>query len=47
MYNLTFSQNGHYIQKNNVFFMPHAFNQNRHHFDQCEHFSQIELFEKL
>jgi len=32
-------------QKNHVFFMPHAFSQNDP-FDQCEHFSQVEPFEK-
>jgi hypothetical protein len=33
-------------QNNYVFFMPHAFNQNEHSFDQCVHFSQVEPFEK-
>ncbi len=27
-------------------FMPHVFNQNKHPFDQCEYFSQVEPFEK-
>ncbi len=26
--------------------MPHAFNQNKHPFDQCGHFNQVEPFEK-
>jgi hypothetical protein len=34
-------------QENHVFFMPHACSQNGHPFGQCEHFSQIEPFEKL
>ncbi len=34
-------------QKNHVFFMFHAFNQNEHPFGPCEHFSQVEPFEKL
>jgi hypothetical protein len=33
-------------QKNHVFFMPHAFNQNEHPFSQCEDFNQVEPFEK-
>ncbi len=33
-------------QNNHVFFMPHAFNQSEHSFDQCVHFNQVELFEK-
>jgi hypothetical protein len=32
---------------NHVLFMPHAFNQSEHLFGQCEHFSQVEPFEKL
>jgi len=32
--------------KDHVSFMPHAFNQSEHPFGQCEHFSQIEPFEK-
>jgi hypothetical protein len=27
--------------------MPHAFNQSEHPFGQCEHFNQVEPFEKL
>jgi len=34
-------------QKNHAFFMFHAFSQNEHPFNQCEHFSQVEPFEKL
>ncbi len=45
MYDLTLGQNDHYTQKNHVFFMPHAFNQNEHPFGQCLNFSQIEPFE--
>jgi len=33
-------------QKNHVFFMPHAFNRSEHPFGQCEHFNQVEFFEK-
>jgi len=33
-------------QKNHVFFMPHAFSQIKHPFDQCKHFGQVESFEK-
>jgi hypothetical protein len=33
-------------QKNHVSFMPHAFNQIEHPFGQCEHFRQVEHFEK-
>jgi hypothetical protein len=33
-------------QKNHVFFMPHAFNENKHPFDQYGHFNQVEPFEK-
>jgi hypothetical protein len=33
-------------QKNYVSFMPHAFNQSEHPIGQCEHFNQIEPFEK-
>jgi len=33
-------------QKNHVSFMLHAFSQNKHPFDQCEHFNQVEPFEK-
>jgi hypothetical protein len=33
-------------QKNHVSFMTHAFNQSEHPFGHCEHFSQVELFEK-
>jgi hypothetical protein len=51
MYNLTLSQNGHFNQKinqkNYVYFMPHAFSQSEHPFGQCEHFNQVEPFEKL
>jgi hypothetical protein len=32
--------------QNHVFFMPHAFSRNEHPFGQCEHFSQVEFFEK-
>jgi hypothetical protein len=50
MYNLKFDQNGHFCkktnQKNHVTFMPHAFNQSKHLFGQCGHFSQVEPFEK-
>ncbi len=46
MYELTLGQNGHFSkktnQKNHVFFMFHAFNQNEHPFGQCEHFNQVE-----
>jgi hypothetical protein len=28
-----------------VSFMPYVFNQNKHHFGQCEHFNHIEPFE--
>jgi hypothetical protein len=47
MYDLTFGQNGHFSQKNHVFFMPHVFSQSGHPFVQCEHFIQVEPFEKL
>jgi len=47
MYDLTFCQNGHFSQKNHVFFMPRAFSQSEHLFGQCEHFNQVEPFEKL
>ncbi len=33
-------------QKNHVSFMLHAFSQNKHPFHQCEHFNQVEPFEK-
>jgi hypothetical protein len=33
-------------QKNHVSFMPHVFSQSKHPFGQCEHFSQVEPFEK-
>ncbi len=33
-------------QKIHVSFMPHAFNKNEHPFGQCEHFNQVEPFEK-
>jgi len=33
-------------QKNRVSFMPHVFSQNEQAFGQCEHFSQVEPFEK-
>jgi hypothetical protein len=33
-------------QKNHVSFMFHAFSQNEHPFGQCEHFNQVEPFEK-
>jgi hypothetical protein len=33
-------------QKNHVSFMPHVFSQNEHPFGQCEHFNQVEPFEK-
>jgi hypothetical protein len=33
-------------QKIHVSFMPHAFSQNKHPFDQCGHFNQVEPFEK-
>jgi hypothetical protein len=32
---------------NYIFFMPHAFNQGEQPFGQCEHFNQVEPFEKL
>ncbi len=50
MYDLTFGQNGHSNektnQKNHVSFMPHVFSQSEHLFGQCEHFNQVECFEK-
>jgi hypothetical protein len=46
MYDLTFDQNGHFNQKNHLPFMPYAFSQSEHPFDQCGHFSQVEPFEK-
>jgi hypothetical protein len=50
MYDLKLGQNGRFNeknqQKNHVFFMPHAFSQNEHPFGQCEHFNQVEPFEK-
>jgi hypothetical protein len=50
MYNLTFGQNGRFNektnQKNHVYFMPHVFSQSEHLFYQCEHFNQVEPFEK-
>jgi hypothetical protein len=46
MYDLTFFQNGHFSQKNHVSFMPHAFSQSEYPFGQCEHFSQVEPFNK-
>jgi hypothetical protein len=46
MHNLTFGQNCHFNIKKPCFFMPHAFNQNKHPFGQCGHFSQVEPFEK-
>jgi hypothetical protein len=46
MYDFTFGQNDHFNQKNHVYFMPHAFNQNEHSFGQCEHSNQVEPFEK-
>jgi len=50
MYDLTLGQNDHFSQKNNkknhVSFMPHAFSQIEHLFGQCEHFNQVEPFEK-
>jgi hypothetical protein len=33
-------------QNDHVSFMPHAFSQSEHPFGQCEHFNQIESFEK-
>jgi hypothetical protein len=33
-------------KKNHVSFMPYAFPQSEHPFGQCEHFSQVEPFEK-
>jgi hypothetical protein len=33
-------------QKNHVFFMTYAFNQNENRFGQCGHFNQVEPFEK-
>jgi hypothetical protein len=33
-------------QKNHESFMAHVFNQSEHPFGQCEHFSQVEPFEK-
>jgi hypothetical protein len=41
MYKLTLGQNDHFNQKNHVTFMPHAFSQSEHPFDQCVHFNQI------
>jgi hypothetical protein len=50
MYDLTFGQNGHFIQnnqpKNPCVFISHVFSQNRHSFGQCGHFNQVEPFEK-
>ncbi len=49
MYDLTFGQNGHFNQnqpKKPCVFHAHAFSQNEHCFCQCEHFSQVEPFEK-
>jgi hypothetical protein len=34
-------------QNNCVTFMFHAFNQSEHPFGQCEHFNEVEPFEKL
>jgi hypothetical protein len=34
------------VKKNHVSFMPQAFSQSEHPFHQCEHFSQVEPFEK-
>jgi len=33
-------------QKNLVFFIPHVFSRSEHPFTQCEHYSQVEFFEK-
>jgi hypothetical protein len=49
MYDLTLRQNGHFNFKNQPkesSFMPHVFNQNKHPFNQCEHFFHVELLEK-
>jgi hypothetical protein len=50
MYDLTLGQNGNFSKKtkqnNHMSFMPHVFNQNGHPFGQCEHFIQVEPFEK-
>jgi len=34
------------ILKNDVSFIPNAFSQNEHPFDQCGHFNQVEPFQK-
>jgi hypothetical protein len=46
MYDLTLGQYDHFSQKNHVSFMPHVFNQSEHPLNQCEHFTQVEPFEK-
>jgi hypothetical protein len=50
MCGLTFGQNGHFNKKNQpkepCVFMPHIISPNEHFFGQCEHFSQVEPFEK-
>ncbi len=50
MCDLTLGQNGRFSQKtkqnNHVSFMAHVFSQNGHPFGQCEHFNQVECFEK-
>jgi len=46
MYDLTLCQNGDLVKKNHVSFMPNAFDQSGHPFDQCGHFNQVEPFEK-
>ncbi len=33
-------------KKNHVSFIPHAFSQSKHPFDQCKYFNQVEPFEK-
>jgi hypothetical protein len=42
MYDLTFGQNSHFSKKSHVLFMPNDFNQSKHPFVQCGHFSQVE-----
>jgi len=50
MYNLILSQNGHSNKRKQLkkpcVFHGLAFSQSRHPFGQCEHFSQVEFFEK-
>ncbi len=50
MYDLTLGQNHHFSQKNQpkkpCVFHAHVVRQSEHPFGQCEHFSQVEPFEK-